>query len=93
MARAEAQWEDSTGTARVAHAMLEDISNGGAGIRLRQSISVGSKLKIRWHKEQFVGTVRHCHREGMEYVLGVQRDPSANEEAAVDTPQAESTAS
>ena len=53
MARAEAQWEDPTGTSRVALAMLEDISRGGAGIRLRQPISVGSKLKIKWHKEQF----------------------------------------
>jgi len=79
MARAEAQWEDPSGAARVALAMLEDISRGGAGVRLRQPISVGSRLKIKWHKEQFSGTVRHCHREGMEYVLGIQRDTPASE--------------
>jgi hypothetical protein len=79
MARAEAQWDDPNGTARVALAMLEDISHGGAGVRLRQPISVGSKLRIKWHKEQFSGTVRHCHREGMEYVLGIQRDTPASE--------------
>ena len=78
MARAEAQWEDPSGTACVALAMLEDISRGGAGVRLRQPISVGSKLSIKWHKEEFSGTVRHCHREGMEYVLGIQRDAPAS---------------
>jgi hypothetical protein len=93
MARAEAQWEDATGASRVALAMLEDISRGGAGIRLRQPISVGSKLRIKWHKEQFSGTVRHCHREGMEYVLGVQRNTPADEAPALDTSQAESRAS
>jgi hypothetical protein len=79
MARAEAQWEDPSGAERVALAMLEDISQGGAGVRLRQPISVGSRLKIKWHKEQFSGTVRHCHREGMEYVLGIQRDAPESE--------------
>jgi hypothetical protein len=79
MARAEAQWEDPTGTLRVALAMLEDISQGGAGVRLRQPINVGSKLRIKWHKEQFSGTVRHCRRDGMDYVLGVQRDLSEHD--------------
>lgn len=78
MARAEAQWEDAAGTPRVALAMLEDISHGGAGVRLRQPICVGSRLQIKWHKEQFSGTVRHCHREGTEYVLGIQRDTPPN---------------
>jgi hypothetical protein len=81
MARAEAQWEDPTGTLRVALAMLEDISQGGAGVRLRQPINVGSKLRIKWHKEQFSGTVRHCRRDGTDYVLGVQRDVSEQDAA------------
>ena len=79
MARAEAQWEDPNGTARVELAMLEDISRNGAGVRLRQPIRVGSKLSIKWHKEQLSGTVRHCQREGLEYVLGIQRDTPASE--------------
>ena len=93
MARAELQWEDSTGTSRAAHAMLEDISRGGAGIRLRQPIGVGSKLNVKWHKEQFSGIVRHCHREGMEYVLGVQRDALANDTGVAETLEPESKAS
>lgn len=95
MARAEVQWEDAPGTSRIAHAMLEDISHGGAGIRLRQPINVGAKLKIKWHKEQFFGIVRHCRREGMEYFLGVQRDPLANNDRMPDTDalEAESKAS
>lgn len=93
MARAELQWEDSTGTSRTVHAMLEDISRGGAGIRLRQPISVGSKLNVKWHKEQFSGTVRYCRREGGEYFLGVQRDTPANENGVVETLEPESKAS
>jgi len=93
MARAELQWEDSTGTSRTAHAMLEDISRGGAGVRLRRPINVGWKLNIKWHKEQFSGIVRHCRREGMEYVLGGQRDALANENGVVETLEPESKAS
>ena len=85
MACAEVQWEDATGTLHIAHAMLEDISHGGAGIRVRQPIGVGSKLKIKWHKEQFFGIVRHCGREGMEYFVGVQRDPFADDHRMPDT--------
>ena len=93
MARAEAQWEDSTGTSCTAHAMLEDISHGGAGIRLRQPISLGAKLNIKWHKEQFSGIVRHCRREGMEYVLGVQRDALATDSGVAETLEPQSKAS
>ena len=76
MARAEALWEDETGVSRVAPAMIENISKGGAGIRLRHAISVGAKLTIKWHKEQFSGTVRHCSRDEGEYIVGIQRDPA-----------------
>lgn len=94
MARAEAQWVDETGTARVTVAMLEDISRGGVGIRLRQPLSIGTKLRIKWHKEQFDGAVRHCHREGMEYILGIQKDTPANEAQPVsDASQPESKTS
>ncbi len=93
MARAELQWEDSTGTSRAVHAMLEDISRGGAGIRLRQPISVGSRLQIKWHKEQFSGIVRHCRRDGVEYVLGIQRDALATDTGVVETLEPERKAS
>jgi hypothetical protein len=93
MARAELQWEDPAGTARAAFAMIEDISQSGAGIRLRQPLSVGAKLRVKWHKEQFSGIVRHCHREGMEYVLGIQRDTPAEENEAPAASPAESRAS
>jgi hypothetical protein len=93
MARAELQWEDAAGTSRVAFAMIEDLSRSGAGIRLRQPLSVGAKLRVNWHKEQFSGTVRHCHREGMDYVLGIQRDTPGEENEVSDASPAESRAS
>jgi hypothetical protein len=70
----QALWEDETGTPRATPGKLEDTSRGGASIRIKESIGVGSKLILRWHGGQFSGTVRHCLRVGKEYVLGIQRD-------------------
>jgi PilZ domain-containing protein len=54
--------------------MLEDISIGGAGLRVANPISVGSWLEIQWLSRSFSGTVRHCRSVGMEYIIGVQKD-------------------
>jgi hypothetical protein len=54
--------------------MLEDISLGGAAIRVGNPISVGSWLEVQWLNRSFSGTVRHCRSVGMEYLIGVQKD-------------------
>jgi hypothetical protein len=78
MAKAEVVWEDQPGILRSAFAMIEDTSPSGACIRVSTAISVGAKLNIKWHLEQFSGVVKYCRREGEEYVLGIQRDASEN---------------
>ncbi len=79
MARAEVVWEDQPGDWRGAFAKIEDTSLSGACIRLSVPISVGAKLKIKWHQEQFSGITKYCRRDGGDYVLGIQRESSENE--------------
>lgn len=74
VARAEVHWQDTIGNSCMIPAMIEDSSHGGMSVRIKKPISVGSKLEIRWYKEQIQGVVRNCRKDGFEYLLGVQRD-------------------
>ena len=74
MARAEVAWLDLQGMPHGAVAMLEETSPHGACLRLKESIRVGSRITVRWMREQFSGTVRHSKREESDYILGIQRD-------------------
>ena len=78
MARIEALWEDEGGNPRVTPARLEDKSEAGACIRLREPIGVGTKLTVQWQNGHITGRVMYCNRHGEEYVLGIQRDPAQN---------------
>jgi hypothetical protein len=80
----EASWDDPSGKSQIAPARMEDKSSGGACIRLRTRIGVGSKLRIKWRFEQFSGTTKYCRSEGAEYVVGIQRD--AVQSPASDSP-------
>jgi hypothetical protein len=75
-ARVQICWKDQKGAAQVTQGMLEDISPSGAGIRIAKAINVGSRLDVRWHKESFSGTVKHCRPAGFDFVLGIQKDPA-----------------
>jgi len=79
MARAEVVWEDQPGAWRGALARMEDTSRSGACIRVSAPISVGTKLKIKWQREEFSGIAKYCRRDGGDYVLGIQRETSENE--------------
>jgi len=70
----EASWENPDGTLQTVRARMEDTSVGGACIRVKAPLVVGTKLKVQWRHEHFSGTVRHCRRDGMEYLAGIQRD-------------------
>jgi hypothetical protein len=72
----EASWEDQSGALQTAPARMEDKSDGGACIRVRTPIAAGSKLRIQWRFEQFSGTAKYCRSEGLEYLVGIQRDTS-----------------
>jgi hypothetical protein len=71
---AEISWEDHTGTPYRAPATLEDISVSGACIRLKTPITVGSKVTVKWQREQFFAVARNCRSDGREFLLGVRRD-------------------
>jgi hypothetical protein len=59
-AGAEISWEDQTGTPYHAPATLEDISVFGACIRVKTPVTVGSKLVVKWQREQFFAVARNC---------------------------------
>jgi hypothetical protein len=70
----EVSWVDQRGTLQAVRARMENKSAGGACIRIRTPIEVGSKLKIQWRWEQFSGVAKYCLSDGMEYLVGIQRD-------------------
>jgi len=74
MARVDVLWSDEDGTPRVAPATLEDRSDSGASIRLKNPIRVGSHITVKWGSEQASGTVTNCRRVKADYVIGVKRE-------------------
>jgi hypothetical protein len=89
----EASWEDQGGALRTVPARMEDKSTGGACIRIKTPIGVGSKLRIQWRFEQFSGTAKYCRNEGRDYLVGIQRDavngPIPNRLVPRETPPSE----
>jgi hypothetical protein len=70
----EASWQDQQGNRHAVPARMEDRSDGGACIRLKTEIEVGTRMGVEWRWEQFTGVAKYCRREGNEYVVGLQRD-------------------
>jgi hypothetical protein len=81
MARGEASWVDETGVENVAPMTLLDTSPSGACIRVRKSVKVGSTMNVKWHREQFSGTVTNCRLEGEAFILGIKRDAGETHDA------------
>ncbi len=73
----EASWEGADGALQQAAARMEDKSAGGACIRLKVPVAVGSNIRIQWRFEQFSGVVKYCRPDEREFVAGIQRDKSA----------------
>ena len=71
---AEIIWEDDRGTSFRVPAILEDTSMSGACVRIKRPLTVGSRLIIKWHREQFSGIARNCRRDGGDFLLGVRRE-------------------
>jgi hypothetical protein len=74
MAKAEAWWKDAAGASQTAQVKIEDTSPSGAGLRTATPIPAGSKLTVKWHREQFSGVVAYCRRDGADYLVGVRRE-------------------
>jgi hypothetical protein len=73
-AMAEITWEDADGTSFRVPATLEDTSMSGACVRTQRPLAVGSRITVRWHREQFSAVTRNCRSEGRDFLLGVRRD-------------------
>jgi len=73
-----ASWQDPTGVLQTVPARIEDRSFGGACIRLKKPVVVGSKLKVETHREQFFGVSKYCRTEGLDFLVGLQRDKTIN---------------
>jgi hypothetical protein len=72
---AEVIWQDAAGTSFRAPATLEDTSLSGACIRVQRPFNVGSRVIIKWHREQFSAIARNCRNDGRGFLLGVLREP------------------
>ena len=70
----EASWQDEKGILQRERARMENTSISGACIRLRKQIDVGAKLRVQWRWEEFSGVARYCRKDGMDYLVGIQRD-------------------
>jgi hypothetical protein len=66
----------------------------GACIRVKRQIDVGTKLSVQCRWEEFSGVARYCRKEGINYLVGIQRDAKKNvvvkKAAAVGVPARES---
>ena len=71
---AEIIWEDDSGTSFRVPAVLEDTSRSGACVRLKRPLAVGSRITIKWHREQFPAIARNCSTDGGDFLLGVRRE-------------------
>jgi hypothetical protein len=71
----EVSFENEAGVPQTARGKLEDTSRHGASIRIGKPIVVGSKIHLKWHREEFSGVVRSCRQSGLDFILGIKRDP------------------
>jgi hypothetical protein len=74
MAMVEVSWEEPDGSKhRPIRARMEDTSRSGACIRVNTAISVGATVWVKRPWEEIAGVTKYCRRDGMDYVLGIQR--------------------
>jgi len=71
---AEITWEDDSGTSFRVPAVLEDTSRSGACVRLKRPVAVGSRIAIKWQREQFPAVARNCRRDGGDFLFSVRRE-------------------
>ena len=79
-ALAEVCWREPDGTSSHAPATLEDTSASGACVRVKRPFAIGSRLTIKWRREQFSAIAKNCRNEGRDFLLGVRREAVANQE-------------
>src|SRR5579871_5635052 len=70
---AEVSWEDG-GESHRSRASVEETSLSGACLRVKRPFPVGSKVTVKWHREQFSAVARNCRSDGRDFLLGVKRE-------------------
>jgi hypothetical protein len=68
-------WLGLDGTLKlVQHARVINISEGGIAVEIPEAAKVISRVKLEADKHRLLGegTVRHCRRAGVQYVIGVE---------------------
>jgi len=73
----EVRWEDATGKPQRATAILEDISQWGAGLQLEARVPTGAAVRIRHAKGTLCGTARYGVFRETGYFVGVQFEPDS----------------
>ena len=71
---AEICWHDASGAPHRLPATLEDTSASGACVRVQHPVALGSRVTIKWHREQFWAVARNCRKDGNAFLLGVKRE-------------------
>ena len=75
---AEVFWEDSSGAPNRVSATMEDTSRSGACVRVKRSFDIGSRVTIKWHREQFSAIAKNCRSDGRDFLVGLRRDADRN---------------
>lgn len=88
---AEVSWQDQAGRPSRAPATMEDTSRSGACLRLKAPIQIGSRITVKWHREQFSAVAKNCRSVGKEFLLGVRREPSPSSVEAAHGPKRPAT--
>ena len=81
MARVDILWMDIGQTPRVSPATLEDRSNGGVSVRMKNPIEVASHVTIKSGTLQISGIVTNCRRQKIEFIVGVKLDERKEQES------------
>lgn len=84
-ARAELFWHNQAGALCIARVTLEDTSRSGACVRVDRPIELGSRVTVKWHREQFSAVARNCRCVGTQFLLGLQRETTPPQVDAVET--------
>ena len=66
------RWKDDSGIQRKEFAVLDDISTGGACLKIDQPIAQGNDVKILYPGGHYRGTVKYCVRDVTGYLVGVK---------------------
>jgi hypothetical protein len=74
LARIDVLWTDWDRSPRVAPATLEDQSDRGFSVRLKESIPVGTHVTVKRGSEQVSGAVAYCRRDKDNFVVGVKSE-------------------